>query len=135
VDAQTWDQLVVLHSRVEQELAKALHREHSLGVSDYRALHRLDAAPGGELRMQDLAVLIGLTQSSVTRLVARLEGGGLTRRDLCPDDRRGVYCVLTDRGRERLAEAEPTYGATLRRVFEQAAAHPLLADAVERLTG
>ena len=63
-----------------------------------------------ELRMQELASQLGLNQSSVSRMVERLERGELTMRDLCPDDKRGVYTVLTAKGRARLEEAQPDYG-------------------------
>ncbi|GAA2867551.1 MarR family transcriptional regulator [Streptosporangium fragile] len=120
----SWDRFALLHARVEADLAKALQRGHGLGLSEYRALGRLAAAPGGELRMQELAEAVGLNQSSVTRLVARLEEAGMTRRALCRDDRRGVYSMITDRGRARLAEATPTYERTLAAALEQAGIDP-----------
>lgn len=112
MDAELWDQVVVLHAQVEHELTKALRR-HGLTPSEYRALCRLAVADGGELRMQELADLIGLNQSSVSRLVAKLESNGLTERSLCPNDRRGVYTVITDEGRARRSEADPTYREAL----------------------
>jgi len=122
METQVWGRVVALHTRVEGDLARALQRRHGIGISEYRALGRLAAAEGGELRMQELAELIGLNQSSVSRLVARLESSGLTERALCLDDRRGVYTVITDEGRARLAGADPTYEETLRDSLDQAAA-------------
>lgn len=120
----SWDRFVVLHTRVEADLAKALQRGHGLGLSEYRALGRIAESSGGELRMQELAEAVGLNQSSVTRLVARLEEAGLTRRDLCPNDRRGVYSAITDAGRHRLAEAVPTYERSLAAALERAETDP-----------
>ncbi|WP_374066513.1 MarR family transcriptional regulator [Actinokineospora auranticolor] len=51
--------------------------------------------------MQDLAEAIGLNQSSVSRLVTRLEQAGLTDRVLCADDRRGIHPMITEHWRER----------------------------------
>ncbi|TDD61439.1 MarR family transcriptional regulator [Actinomadura darangshiensis] len=93
-DGLLWDGIVTLHGRVENLLAKALQRRHGIGLSEYRALCRLSRADDGELRMQVLADLIGLNQSSVSRLAVRLETAGLTYRDSCPKDRRGVYICL-----------------------------------------
>ncbi len=59
--------------------------------------------------MQDLAAQLQLDQSSVTRVVERLERLGLTIRDVCPNDKRGVYTVLTEAGRQRLDDARPEY--------------------------
>ncbi len=122
----SWNRFVLLHAQVEAELARALQRGHGLGLSEYRALGELAQAADGELRMQELAEALGLNQSSVTRLVARLEQAGLTRRDLCPGDRRGVYSVITEAGRARVAEATPTYEHSLAAALEQAGADPAL---------
>lgn len=132
---QMWDQLVALHARVEQELAKVMQRRHGMGLSEFRALCKLSAAEEGELRMQELAEGIGLNQSSISRLVGRLEAVGLTRRDLCANDRRGVYTVITEEGRARRAEAEPTYTETLTGLLEQAAADPVSGALAALLTG
>jgi DNA-binding MarR family transcriptional regulator len=135
VDEQAWGRVLVLHARIEQELGKALHRRHGLGLSEYRALGKLVAGPQGGLRMQELAEAIGLNQSSVSRMCARLEDAGLTLRDLCEDDRRGVYSVITDAGRKRYAETEPTYCSVLRTALDKAASDPELAAAAIAVRG
>jgi DNA-binding MarR family transcriptional regulator len=132
-DGLLWDGVVTLHGRVESRLAKALQGRHGIGLSEYRALCRLSRADDGELRMQELADLIGLNQSSVSRLVARLESAGLTRRDMCPKDRRGVYTVITDEGRTVQRNAAPTYAETLTRALDDAAADPALAPLLTTL--
>ncbi|MER5319563.1 helix-turn-helix domain-containing protein, partial [Streptosporangium roseum] len=70
--AATWQHILLLHARVENRLAAALQRRHGIGLSEFRALGHLAASPTSELRMQELADKVGLNQSSVTRLVARL---------------------------------------------------------------
>jgi DNA-binding MarR family transcriptional regulator len=54
-----------------------------------------------------------LSQSALSRTVARLEREGLVTRALCPDDRRGVSVHVTDAGRERYAQARRTHLAVL----------------------
>lgn len=135
MDADTWDRVVTLHGRVEREMAKTMHRHHGLGLSEFRALRMLAVAPDGELRMQDLADRLGLDQSSTSRLAARLDTAGLTRRDLCPDDRRGVYTVITDAGRDLHDTASPTYREALGRALESAAADPRTGALVAALNG
>ncbi|MFI9331159.1 MarR family winged helix-turn-helix transcriptional regulator [Kitasatospora sp. NPDC052868] len=119
-DARMWARLTALHTQVEGRLATALQRRHGLGLSEYRALGFLAEAPKGELRMQDLATSLGLNQSSVTRLVARLHTAEFTYRDSCPDDKRGVYTVITDLGRARREEARSTYESTLTAAIDEA---------------
>ncbi|MFF9910311.1 MarR family winged helix-turn-helix transcriptional regulator [Streptomyces sp. NPDC013457] len=132
-DQAVWSRLLVLHARVERELAHALQRRHGIGLSEYRALESLSPAEDGELRMQDLAERIGLGQSSVTRLVARLEGAGFAFKDLCPSDKRGVYAVITDEGRERYAAARSTYADVLSSALNALTADPEYASTVNSL--
>ncbi|MEU4315270.1 MarR family transcriptional regulator [Nocardia sp. NPDC024068] len=133
MEAAIWDQMVTLHGMVTQRLAKEMQRRHSIGLSEYQALRRLAHAEDGELRMQELAELIGLNQSSVSRLVARLESGGLSRRDHCPKDRRGVYTVITEEGRALQREAEPTYRDVLAEALDEAAADARVSEFAARL--
>lgn len=125
--SEAWLRLVQVAATVEGELGKVLQARHGLGLSDYRALHILAQSPNSELRMQDLAAYLRLNQSSVSRMVERLERGGLTIRDLCPDDKRGVYTVLTDTGRARLESAQPDYEQVLDAALKEHGCEDLLA--------
>lgn len=111
--SDSWLNVTQTVATIEAELGKVLQDRHGLGLSEYRALHILSRSPDSELRMQDLAAHLRLNQSSVSRMVERLERGGHTIRDLCPDDKRGVYTVLTDKGRACLESAEPDYQKAL----------------------
>lgn len=111
--SDSWLALVQAVANVEVELGRILQEQHGIGLSDYRALDVLARSPDSELRMQELAAYLQLNQSSVSRMVERLERGGLTNRDLCPDDKRGVYTVLTEKGRARLEAAKPDYERAL----------------------
>ncbi|QLY32181.1 MarR family winged helix-turn-helix transcriptional regulator [Nocardia huaxiensis] len=118
-DNRLWNRMLQLHAHVESRLATVMQRRHGLGLSEYRALNHLDQAPESELRMQELADKLGLNQSSVTRLVGRLNAAEFTYRDLCPDDKRGVYTVITDAGRARYREARATYENTLSAALDE----------------
>ncbi|MCD0505293.1 MarR family winged helix-turn-helix transcriptional regulator [Bordetella petrii] len=122
-----WLKLIQVVAHVEAGLGKVLQASHGLGLSEYRALEVLARSPDFELRMQDLAAHLGLNQSSVSRMVERLERSGLTVRDLCPDDKRGVYTVLTEQGRERLQSAQPDYEGALNAALREHGAEALLA--------
>lgn len=111
--SDAWLRLTQVVAHVEADLAKVLQAQHGLGLSEYRALEALAQSPNSELRMQELATHVGLNQSSVSRMVERLERAGFTVRDLCPDDKRGVYTVLTKDGRARLESAQPDYEKAL----------------------
>ena len=67
----------------------------------------------GSYRMSDLAHDIHLSQSALSRAVARLERDGLVHRSMCTDDRRAVFVCLTDQGREVYDAALPTHREVL----------------------
>jgi DNA-binding MarR family transcriptional regulator len=64
--------------------------------------------------MTDLAQDIYLSQSALSRAVARLEQDGLVRRNMCDDDRRAIYVCLTGDGATRHRDALPTHREVLR---------------------
>ncbi|NYT85221.1 MarR family winged helix-turn-helix transcriptional regulator [Pollutimonas harenae] len=125
--SDSWLKLIQVIANVETELGKLLQAQHGLGLSEYRALEILARSPDSELRMQELASHLHLNQSSVSRMVERLERGGFTLRDLCPDDKRGVYTVLTDKGRARLESAKIDYEKALDAAIKEYSCEKLLA--------
>lgn len=109
-----FERISYLLTDIEAHVAQLLQRQHRLGLSEYRALQHLAAAEQHELRIQELGTRLHLSQSAVSRLVLRLERDGLAIRDLCPNDKRGVYSVLTSAGRDklnRIAKDYPDYYA------------------------
>ncbi|NJP29352.1 MarR family transcriptional regulator [Microbispora hainanensis] len=134
-DQAVWGRVLTLHAQVERQLTQALQRRHGIGLSEFRALECLVQAKDGELRMQELADKVGLGQSSVTRLVGRLFSAGFAVRDVCPDDKRGVYAVIVDAGRQRYAEARGTYSEVLSAALNTAGATPELGSTVQALRG
>ncbi|MEU3774690.1 MarR family transcriptional regulator [Streptomyces sp. NPDC032472] len=132
-DQAMWARVLTLHSRVERRLAQALQRHHGIGLSEYRALEDLSQASDGELRMQELADRVGLGQSSVTRLVGRLDSAGYAYKDLCPADKRGVYAVITEEGRRTYSAARSTYAEVLSSALNTANSEPDLARTVQSL--
>ncbi len=116
-----WRSLLTSYNEVATHLERALQDGHDLCLGEFESLDRLAAADGGDLRMQELAAGMYLSQSALSRTVARLEKGGLVCRSLCESDRRGVFVKLTEAGRSRHAEASATRSAVL---AEHLAAQP-----------
>ena len=112
-----WRGMLRVHSRLTRELDAELVAAHGLPLSSYEVLLFLDDAPGGRLRMTQLADSVLLSPSGLTRLVDRLLKDGLVRRENCPSDRRGFEAVITDPGREALAEGRRTHLAGVRERF------------------
>lgn len=133
---QRWQALRILEGRVQDAVEKALQAAHKMSYSDYTALAALAYSDdGGHLRQQFLADAIPLNQSSVSRLVGRLEKLGLTERYLCDTDRRGVYTQITESGRELVARAHETYLRALYAALDEAAKDVELSFVVDFVRG
>ena len=107
-----WRDVLAKHAHISCLLDNAL-REHGLGVSEYEILDRLAEFECEGVRAQELERSIHLTQSALSRAIARLEKEGLVKRGMCAEDRRGVTVGLTEAGRSRHAAAQPGYLAVL----------------------
>jgi len=108
-----WRQLANRYAAISCTLERELQERHGIGMSEFEVIDRLVGAPETKLRMQELAEVVHLSQSALSRAVARLERDGLVCRALCEQDRRGVFVALTEAGRERHAAARPTQRAVL----------------------
>ncbi|MET4097551.1 MarR family transcriptional regulator [Arthrobacter sp. UYCu712] len=108
---------------MDASLDKWLADTYRIGLTDFRALALVDHASDKELRVNELAQLVGLSQSSATRLVSRLEAKGFVRRDLCQDDGRGVYAVITGQGEKLLDEVRGPYEARIHELLARASTH------------
>nr|WP_296071575.1 MarR family transcriptional regulator [uncultured Actinoplanes sp.] len=108
-----WQELLCSYNRVASHLERELQDTHGLTLSEFETLERLSTRECDKRRMQDLASSMYLSQSALSRTVARLEKGGLVSRSLCQDDRRGVFVQITAAGRQRHTEAKATQLAVL----------------------
>jgi DNA-binding MarR family transcriptional regulator len=104
-----WSAFLRAHARVVRELERELQAEQGMALTDYDVLVQLANAGERRLRMSELAERLLLSRSGVTRLVDRLQAGGLVERMSCDSDRRGQWASLTDAGYDRLRSASPTH--------------------------
>jgi DNA-binding MarR family transcriptional regulator len=81
-----------------------LERDAGLPLRWYDVLVKLEETPEG-LRMNMLAERILYSKSGFTRVVDRMEEAGLVRRVRPENDRRSIFVVLTDDGRETMERA------------------------------
>jgi DNA-binding MarR family transcriptional regulator len=104
-----WRSMLTSYNKVVSHLERALQDRHGLTMSEFETLDRLVAADCEKRRMQDLAADMYLSQSALSRTVARLEKGGLVQRALCEADRRGIFVKVTEAGLRRHNEARETH--------------------------
>ncbi|WP_239003743.1 MarR family winged helix-turn-helix transcriptional regulator [Nocardia panacis] len=112
-----WRALLERHAVLSCTLEKELQGKHHLGLSEFETLDRLVDADCHNYRMSDLAGDIYLSQSALSRAVARLERDGLVERNMCSEDRRAVFVCVTERGRQVYEQALPTHRETLDRCW------------------
>jgi DNA-binding MarR family transcriptional regulator len=118
---ERWRDILAVHARTMCEIDRALH-PHGLGASDFEVLDVLVsglAAAGADdhCRVQNIAGKVHLSQSALSRLIARLEKDGLVTRSVCAEDRRGVRVALTEKGRSLHSEVLPLQRDVLARTL------------------
>lgn len=112
-----WRDLLARHAATWCALEQELGTKHGLGPSDFEVLDYMVEHGQDKYRVQELADGAHLSQSAVSRLIARLERSGLVHRSMCDLDRRGVFVGISDEGRARHADARPTHRAVLANVL------------------
>jgi DNA-binding MarR family transcriptional regulator len=101
-------------------MVPALERDllpFGLTMGDYEVLVRLSEADDQQMRMCDLAIVLQLSPSGLTRRLDGLVSTGLVERVASPADRRVMFAALTDAGQAKLAEAAPDHVASVRDRF------------------
>jgi DNA-binding MarR family transcriptional regulator len=117
VELAAWRSLVRVHAALVKVLDAELEARHGLPLTSYEVLCSLRCAPGGKLRMAELAEHAMLSRSGMTRLIDRLEREGMVGRSSCDKDGRGCYAVVTPEGREAFDAARTTYISVVRSGF------------------
>jgi len=97
--AETWESLFRAQVTVMRKL-QAAPAFKALAVNEYDVLFTLSRCPSGWLRLNELNDNVLLSQSSLSRLVERLEKRGFVERTPAPEDGRGTLVRLTDAGRD-----------------------------------
>jgi DNA-binding MarR family transcriptional regulator len=115
----------LLRHTVEQQLQEA----GGLSYVQFQLLATLGDAPGGSLRMTELADGVVYSRSGLTYQAGLLEKAGLVTRAPSPDDERGVTVTLSDAGRDVLARVFPGHIGVVRQLLID----PLDRAGVERL--
>lgn len=101
--------LLEAHNELHHELQRRMEAEHDVPVAWMGVMIALARSPQQRLRMSHLARDMTMSTSGLTRLIDRIEAAGYVRREACPEDRRGLWAVLTDQGLEELASVAPSH--------------------------
>jgi len=108
-----WRALVENYSHLLAALESDL-APHGLSLGDYEVLVRLSETPDHALRMCDLAELLGLSPSGLTRRLDGLVRSGFVQRSPSGSDRRVMNATITEAGFAALERAAPAHVASVR---------------------
>lgn len=126
---EAFGMLLETHNELVNEMTRRLDVAQ-LPVPWLGVLIRLARSPGQRLRMSQLAHDMTMSTSGLTRLIDRIEATGHVRREACPEDRRGLWAVLTDEGHAVVTRVAPAHVEDLHVLFGA-----LDAAEIEQLTG
>lgn len=101
----TWAQFHGLHRDISAILAGRLEAAEGITLAEYDMLMQFVDQKCTGHRMADLAQRIGVSPSTATRLVTRLEAKGVLQRCPSPEDGRGVRAERTPAGTRLLRRA------------------------------
>jgi len=105
----TWAELFVSHALLVREVESRLSGKAALSLNEYDVLLTVARSPALKIRFSDLATATVYTKSGITRIVKRLEASGYLGREVCEQDKRGIYAVLTDAGKKAMKETWKHY--------------------------
>ncbi len=112
---EIWRSWLSATSLLPDQLGRDLQRDSGLTSADYEILVRLSEAVNQKIRMSDLAECTLSSRSRLSHQIDRMEKSGFVTREECPDDRRGSFAVLTERGQDLLVSAAPGHVESVRR--------------------
>ncbi|MEO8693354.1 MAG: MarR family transcriptional regulator [Acidimicrobiales bacterium] len=114
-EMKAWRGLVDVFADVEASLGAELVDHHGISSGDYAVLVALSEAEGHRRRMCDLASVLHLSPSGLTRRLDGLVKKGFVAREPLADDRRVTMAALTNRGMAKLERAAPLHVDGVRR--------------------
>ncbi len=116
-EMRAWHSFLAAGALIDRLVDAQLKEAVGLSHPQYEILVRLAEAPGGEVRMTELAGTLLTSKSGLTYQVTQLEKAGLVERRSCPSDVRGVLAVLTEAGRRLLERAAPGHVTLVRELL------------------
>ncbi len=115
-EMKAWRNYIIASRRMLEALDGDL-AGFELTMADYEVLAQLSDAPGRRLRMSELAEIAMVSKSRLSHRMKVMEAAGWVRREECPEDRRGYFAVMTDKGFKAIEKAAPTHVGSVRNRF------------------
>ncbi|MGW0877064.1 MarR family winged helix-turn-helix transcriptional regulator [Streptomyces sp. NPDC002740] len=116
-EERAWRGLLRMHDLVASRTARSLQERFGLSGADYTVLAELTRETDGQMRISELARLLGWEKSRLSHHLRRMVKRGMVDRVECVDDRRGAFVRVTWRGRRAIAAAAPQHVEDVRKLF------------------
>jgi DNA-binding MarR family transcriptional regulator len=100
-----WQSFLAVHRQIIEQLADEMITEHQLPLEWFDVLVHLADLPEMRARQKVLRDRMLLSESGVSRLLARMEKAGVITRSPAGDDRRGMEIAVTEAGQAALLAA------------------------------
>ncbi|MDX6260797.1 MAG: hypothetical protein QOH84_2485 [Kribbellaceae bacterium] len=115
-----WDAWMQAQRLLAKEVDRVLQRDFGISKAEFSILVKLQAAPGGQLRVTDLAESLDWDKSRVAHQLTRMERRGLLERSESGAAGRRTGIALTPSGDELIERAIQGHAANIRRLaFDQ----------------
>ena len=106
-------------NRLERRLDSNLGSIRGVSLAEYRLLRALADAPNSQASRVDLAQMVGVTASGVTRALRPLEKLGIVSTVKSERDARLAIATLTDAGQELVRDASSVVNDTMAAILER----------------
>ena len=112
-EMKAWRSYIIASRRLLDALDFDLDR-HDLSMADYEVLAHLSDAPDRKMRLSELAELSMVSKSRLSHRMKVMEKAGWVKREDCPNDKRGYFAVMTDKGFKAIVKAAPDHVESVR---------------------
>jgi len=114
-EQNAWRAWLEVSALLPDRLNRDLIEQRGITLADYVILVHLSEEPDRRLRMSDLADRTSSSRSRLSHQIDRMEVSGLVTREVCSDDKRGTFAVLTASGWDTIVAAAPDHVESVRR--------------------
>ena len=115
-EMKAWRSYIIASRRLLEALESDLNG-HDLSMPDYEVLAQLSDAPDRRMRMSELAEIAMISKSRLSHRMKVMEKAGWVRREVCPEDKRGSFAVMTEKGWRAIVKAAPDHVTSVRNRF------------------
>jgi DNA-binding MarR family transcriptional regulator len=116
-EQRVWRDYLRMNGMLMAELNRQSQAEFGLSGPDYAVLVELTDRPDARVRVSELGRALQWEKSRLSHHLVRMQQRGFVSRADCPEDARGSFVVLTQKGRDAIEQAAPRHVAAVRTLF------------------